>query len=243
MTHPENIDLAAIVREAAAGHPNVQVVDFADLGQLPPEVRRAGHMIAQAEGAMSLVVSFHEAATYYLARTIAAAYKQAGGADDEGGVDLDLDTAAGDTADDPDVRQLWEQALPGARRDLVASVAQLLALTRRRRGVAQDEVARMIGQYAGAGHTWRLAEQQLDDAVAAGRDWQSEPMLPDGPHLPALASSPVSVQAERVVTNVGNDARVILVNAAILVAVATVVETNATGNWEALLSVALPEQE
>ncbi|GAA3603718.1 hypothetical protein GCM10022419_105300 [Nonomuraea rosea] len=177
------------MRELAAEHgDNLHVVDFAELGALPPQARKAGHQLAAATAAMELVTSFHEIGTYHLAATIAAAYEQAGGADD-GGLDLDLDGAAAATAADSDLIELWEAAQTGARRDLVASLAQLLALTRRRRDLDADDVAAMIGKHAGPGRLWMLAERQLDDAAAAGRDWEREPMLPDAPHLPALATT------------------------------------------------------
>jgi hypothetical protein len=186
----DDFDLADLVRRAAARHGKVQVVDFADLGQLSPQMRRAGHLMAKVIGAMDLVTSFHEIATRHLAQNIAQALERAGGADGDGAVDIEIDTAAGAAASDPELLTLWENAQPGARRDLVASLAQLLALTRRRRGVDGRHVAAMIGEHAGPGQLWMLAERQLDDAVTAGRDWEAEAMLPDGPHLPALTSSP-----------------------------------------------------
>ncbi|MDP4511804.1 hypothetical protein [Nonomuraea turcica] len=188
--HDDDLDLAALVRELAAEHgDNLHVVDFAELGALPPQVRKAGHQLAAATAAMELVTSFHEIGTYHLAETIAAAYEQASGADDGGGLELDLDGAATATAADPDLTELWEAAQTGARRDLVASLAQLLALTRRRRGLDADDVAAMIGSHAHPGRLWMLAERQLDDAAASGRDLEREPMLPDASHLPALATS------------------------------------------------------
>jgi hypothetical protein len=132
---------------------------------------------------------------------------------------------------------LWDTAQPGARRDLLASLAQLLALTRRRRGLSPDGVATLIGKHAGPGQLWMLAERQLNEATAAGRDWQTEPMLPEAPHLPALATSLVSVAAEQLVTSADVDDHDIRLGAAVLLNVSTVIETNATGRWNDLMRV------
>jgi hypothetical protein len=237
-TDDEN-DLATLIRQAAARHGdgNIRVVDFADMGELPPELRRAGHIVAQTMGAMDLVATFHEVTTYHLARHIADVLVLAGRADSEGGVDIDVDTVATTTAADPDLLELWKTARPGARRDLLASLVQLLTLTRRRRGIEKDQVAAMIGQHAMPGQLWTRAEHQLEDAVAAGRGWEDEPMLPDGPQLPALTSSPVSVAAEQLVTSGNVDGFHLRSGAAVLLVAATVLETNATGRWSELLSV------
>ena len=235
----DDFDLLDLVRRAAAEHgqDDIAVLDFADLGQLPPQLRKAGHMMAQAMSAMDLITSFHEIATHHLASTIALALHHAGGADAGGGVDIEIDTAAQATAEDPELLKLWESARPGARRDLLASLAQLLAVTRRRRRAEESHVAAMIGDHADAGRLWMLAERQLDDAAAAGRDWETEPMLPDAPHLPALASSPVSVAAERATTDAEVNDHHLRLGAAVLLDVATVIETNATGRWKELLRV------
>ncbi|MFI6396476.1 hypothetical protein [Nonomuraea sp. NPDC050540] len=199
-------------------------------GFVGPQARKDGHQLAAA---IELITTFHAIATRHLAAT----YQQAGGADDGGGggLDIDLDGAATATATDPDLTQLWDTAQPGARRDLLASLAQLLALTRRRHGLDADDVATMIGKQGGPGRLWMLAERQLDTATAAGRDAATEPMLPDAPHLPALATSPVSVTAEQLVTTPDLDGHQLRLGAAVLLHVATIIDTNATGRWQDLL--------
>jgi hypothetical protein len=182
---PEDDDLMAMVREAAAKlGGDFQVIDFADLGQLPPEARKAGHLLAAAMGAAEFVTSFDELGSYHLARTIyeradrlggllrhdlapgqphsrCAGQARSGGearvlADQAGGaagltsVTIEIDRAAEALAADSDATELYDAAAVGARRDLWSpSLAQLLALTRRRRGVEKDETARMIGKHAG----------------------------------------------------------------------------------------------
>ncbi|MER6950994.1 hypothetical protein ABT294_43970 [Nonomuraea sp. NPDC000554] len=67
MTHDrhDDLELAALVRELAAGHDHVHVVDFADLGTLPPHLRKAGHQRAAAQarrdrGRRGLAVRRHD---------------------------------------------------------------------------------------------------------------------------------------------------------------------------------------
>jgi hypothetical protein len=216
--------------------PGLVLVDFADLGTLPPESRRIGHVLAQTAGAVALVTGLRESARWHLAVQVSAAYHAAGGVDDDGGLDLDLPKASQAIAGDPAILGAWEQAKQGARRDLLAACAQSLALTRRRCQVPQQDVAVMIGEYAGAGHLWLLAERQLNEAQMADRDISAEQMIPDGPHLPALVTSPVSVYAEQVVVTAGNADRVVVANVAALVLVELILDTNTAGDWQKLLS-------
>ncbi|MER5323167.1 hypothetical protein [Streptosporangium roseum] len=61
MSERDDVDLSKLVREVAAGMDGVTVVDFADLGVLPPEARKAAHILATVNAVADFLAQLTEA--------------------------------------------------------------------------------------------------------------------------------------------------------------------------------------
>jgi hypothetical protein len=115
----DDVDLSKLVREAAAGMDGVTVVDFADLGVLPPEARKATHILAD------FLTQLTEACDIYLARRIAAQLAETP-PDGDGGLDLSLGETATRIAADAGPTG-WDELQVHGRRDILTTCAQRLA--------------------------------------------------------------------------------------------------------------------
>ncbi|WP_329431088.1 hypothetical protein OG339_48860 (plasmid) [Streptosporangium sp. NBC_01495] len=233
MPDHDDFDLNELVRQVTAGMDGVTVVDFADLGTLPPEARKAAHIL----GAVNVVADFlgqiTEACGIYLARWISTQLAETQ-PDGDGALDLSLETVAEQIAADADPAG-WEEIHPHGRRDILTTCAQRLATVQRRHLPDEpetgEEVAQMIGNpFPIAGNLWMLASRELKEA---GDDYEQVRMLPDSVDLPPRESSPTNQHAAKVVADF--DAVSLLANAAILLMVAQVIELNATGEWTEFL--------
>lgn len=88
-------------RSSKAGLDGVTVVDFADLGVLPPEARKAAHILAAVNAVADFLTQLTEACDIYLARRIAAQLAETP-PDGDGGLDLSLGETATRIATDAD---------------------------------------------------------------------------------------------------------------------------------------------
>jgi len=231
--HNDEVDLHQLVREAAAGIDGVTVVDFADLGTLPPEARKAAHILAAVNVVADFLAQITEACDVYLARRISAQLAETS-PDDGGGLDLSLGEVAKQIAADADPDG-WEGIHSHGRRDILTTCARRLATVQHRHlpdtPEARAEVAGMIGTpFSIAGNLWVFADRELTEA---GAGYEQVEMLPDSVDLPPRDTSPTNQHAATVVA--GFDAVSLLANAAILLMVAQVIELNATGEWEQFL--------
>ncbi|TMR22486.1 hypothetical protein ETD86_11620 [Nonomuraea turkmeniaca] len=227
-----------MVREAAAGMDGVTVVDFADLGVLPPEARKAAHILAEVNAVADFLAQLTEACDIYLARRIAAQLAETS-PDGDGGLDLSLGETATRIAADADPAA-WDELQMHARRDILTTCAQRLATVQQRHlpdtPEARANLAKMIGNtFAIGGNLWVFADKEL---MEAGDGFEQVRMLPDSVDLPPRASSPTNQHAAKVVADF--DGVSLLANAAILLMVAQVIELNATGGWDEFLQENLP---
>ncbi|MFF3443531.1 hypothetical protein [Streptosporangium sp. NPDC002721] len=135
------------------------MVDFADLGTLPPEARKAAHILAAVNVVADFLAQITEACDIYLARRISAQLAETQ-PDDDGGLDLSLDKVAEQIAADADPDG-WEEIHPHGRRDILTTCAQRLATVQRQhlpdKPETWEEVAQMIGSpFPIAGNLWTL---------------------------------------------------------------------------------------
>jgi hypothetical protein len=121
----DDVDLSKLVREAAAGMDGVTVVDFADLGVLPPEARKATHILAAVNAVADFLTQLTEACDIYLARRIAAQLAETP-PDGDGGLDLSLGETATRIAADAGPTG-WDELQVHGRRDILTTCAQRLA--------------------------------------------------------------------------------------------------------------------
>jgi hypothetical protein len=229
----DDFDLSKLVHEAAAGMDGVRVVDFADLGTLPPEARKAAHILASVNVVADFLAQLTEACDVYLARRIAA---QLAGTrpDGDGGLDLSLGEVAKQIAADADPAG-WEEIHLHGQRDILTTCAQRLATVQHRhlpdKPGTRADVAQMIGDtFSIGGNLWVLADKELQEA---GPAFERVRMLPDSVDLPPRGSSPTNQRAAEVARDF--DVVSLLANAAILLMVAQTIELNATGGWEQFL--------
>jgi hypothetical protein len=234
---PGDFDLVGIVRQATARIDGVTVIDFADLGATPPEVRKAGHMLAAVNAVADFGLQLFEACDVYLARRINEQLVKNQGPDADGALDLSLGDTARRIAADADV-SVWDELHLAARRDILTTAARTLAVAQRQYSPTVDDAADiggMIGNsFAIAGNLWVSADQEL---TAAADDWENVPMVPDQVNGPPLATSPTNALAARKVADY--DSQELLANAAILVMASRVLELNRTGGWNQFLQASL----
>ncbi|HUR03168.1 MAG TPA: hypothetical protein VM347_11550 [Nonomuraea sp.] len=233
MSERDDVDLSKLVREAAVGMDGVAVVDFADLGVLPPEARKAAHILAAVNAVADFLAQLTEACHVYLARRIAAQLAETS-PNGDGGLDLSLGETAMRIAADADPAG-WNELHVHGRRDILTTCAQHLATVQHRHlpdiPEARADLAGMIGNtFSIGGNLWVLADKELTEA---GDGFEQVRMLPDSVDLPPQASSPTNQRAAKVVADF--DGVSLLANAAILLMVAQVIELNATGGWEEFL--------
>lgn len=235
MPDPDDFDLNALIRQIAAGQEGVHVVDVADLGTLPPEMRKAAHTLGAVNALIDHRQQLVEAADVYLARRIATQLAETP-PDDGGGVDLSLDGTARQLAADADITA-WEALSPNGLRDILTISAQWLAANQHRYLPNAPETRAEIAGMLGDKHSrdlWMLADEELTKSGDASDQVQ---MIPDNPELPPLSTSPTNQAAAEIVANY--DVLVVLVTAAFLHMAGRVLELNATEAWNEFLQAHL----
>ncbi|WP_018685387.1 hypothetical protein [Actinokineospora enzanensis] len=235
MPDPDDFDLTALIRQVAAGHDGVHVVDVADLGGLPPEMRKAAHTLGAVNALINYRQQLIEAADVYLARRIATQLAETP-PDEGGGADLSLDSTARKLATDADLNA-WKELSPNGLRDILTLSAQWLATTQHRylpdAPETRAEVAGMLGDKYSL-DLWKLADEELTNA---GDAYDQAQMIPDNPEQPPLSTSPTNQAAAEIVA--AADVLDVLVTAAFLHMAGRALELNATEAWNEFLQALL----